>query len=330
MHEVQSRAMTIWRWIACAACFLEAASAVAAGDTYPSHPVRVIVPFAAGGIADLTARIVGGKMSEALGQPVVIENRPGAGGVVASQTVAKADPDGYTLLLMSNGNAVSASLFASLPYDTRNDFIPISTLAFFDLAIVVRQDSPMRILQDLLAYARSHPGKLNIGSINVGSTQNLAAELFKIRTGISAQVVPFNGTPALVAALLGGSVDAAVEILAPVAGQVTSGKLRALAVTGTTRNAQLRDVPTAAEAGIANFDVTSWNGLAAPAHTPADVIARLQREANAALAAPEVREKLQALGVEARGSTPQEARDLLAREIRRWDEVIAKAGIPRQ
>jgi tripartite-type tricarboxylate transporter receptor subunit TctC len=318
------------RWIAWGAWALVAMGALAGEAPFPAHPIRIVVPFGAGGIADLTARIVGERMSEGLGQPVVIENRPGAGGVVAAQGVARSEPDGYTLLLVSNGNAVSAGLMRSLPYDTLKDFAPISTLAFFDLVIVVRHDSPMQSLQDLVAFAREHPGKLNIGSINVGSTQNLAAELFKSRAGIAGQVVPFNGTPALVAALLGGSVDVALEILGPVSGQIASGKLRALASTGATRRPELPGVPTAMEAGIADFDVASWNGLAAPAATPPDVLARLNRAANAAVSAPDVKRRMSEIGVDARGSTAQELRALLASEIRRWGEVIDKAGIPRQ
>ena len=301
-----------------------------AADTYPSRPIRVVVPFGAGGIADLTARTVAQKMGESLRQPVVIENRPGAGGVVAAQSVARAEPDGYTLLLMSNGNAVSVGLFKSLPFDTVNDFVPISTLGFFDLVIVTRGDSSLRSLRDVIASAIARPGNLNIGTINIGSTQNLAAELFKSRAGIDVQIVPFNGTPALVAALLGGSVDAGVEILGPVKAQIAAQKLRALAVMGSKRRADMPDVPTVMESGIADFDVASWNALAAPAHTPPDVIARLNRDINAALASPEVRAKLAELGVEARGGSPESARELLASEIRRWSEVITRAGIERQ
>jgi len=307
-----------------------AAACARAADTYPSKPVRIIVPFGAGGIADLTARTVAEKMGESLRQPVVIENRPGAGGVVATQSVARAEPDGYTLLLMSNGNAVSVGLFKSLPFDTVNDFVPISTLGFFDLVIITRGDSPLRSLRDVIASARERPGKLNVGTINIGSTQNLAAELFKSRAGIDVQIVPFNGTPALVAALLGGSVDAGVEILGPVRAQIAANRLRALAVMGSKRRADIPDVPTVTESGIADFDVASWNALAAPARTPPDVIARLNREINAAVASPEVRAKLAELGVEARAGSPESARELLTSEIRRWNEVIKAAGIPRQ
>ena len=329
MHRTTVRALWALSAIATTLALVVAPYARAA-DTYPSRPIRIVVPFGAGGIADLTARTVAEKMGESLRQPVVIENRPGAGGVVATQSVARAEPDGYTLLLMSNGNAVSVGLFKSLPFDTVKDFIPISTLGFFDLVIVTRGDASLRTLRDVIASARERPGKLNIGTINIGSTQNLAAELFKSRAGIDVQIVPFNGTPALVAALLGGSVDAGVEILGPVRAQIAANRLRALAVMGSRRRTDIPDVPTVTESGIADFDVASWNALAAPAHTPPDVIARLNRDINAAVAAPEVRAKLAELGVEARAGSPEAARELLVSEIRRWSEVIARAGIARQ
>lgn len=317
------------RWAA-AIVLAAAATGGAAAEPYPSRSIRIVVPFAAGGIADLTARTVAQKMGESMGQPFVIENRPSAGSVVATQVVAKAEPDGYTLLLMSNGNAVSVGLFKSLPFDTLKDFAPISTLGFFDLVVVTRADSPVKSFAELMALARERPGKLNIGTISIGSTQNLAAELLKIRAGVDAQIVPFNGTPALVSALLGGSVDCAVEILGPVASQVTAGKLRALAVMGARRRAGMPEVPTVMEAGVAGFDVSSWNALAAPARTPPEIVARLNREINAAVASLDVKAKLATLGVDARAGSPDEARALLGSEIQRWSEVIAKAGIPRQ
>ena len=302
----------------------------ALAQAFPSKPIRIVLPFGAGGVADLTARTVAAKVAEGLGQSVVIENRPGAGGVAAGDAVAKADPDGHTLLLMSNGTAVSAGLFKSLPFDTLKDFAPISTLGYFDIAVVVPANSRFRSLQELTAYARSNPGKLNIATINVGSTQNLAAELFKTSAGIDAQIVPFNGTPAVVTALRGGQVDAAVEILGPVMTQIKGDGLRALAVTGDKRAAVLPEVPTAKEAGVANFNVASWNGLAAPAKTPRPVIDRLHKEVAAALAAPDIKKKLAELNVEAQASTPEQAAALLASEVKRWGDVIVRAKVPLQ
>ena len=303
---------------------------VAHAQTFPSKPIRIVVPFGAGGVADLTARTVAGRLAEQLGQSVVIENRPGAGGVVAAETVLKAEPDGHTLLLMSNGTAVSAGLFKSLPFDTLKDFAPISTLGTFDIAIVVPVDSRFKTLGELLAHARSNPGKLNVGSINIGSTQNLAAELFKSTAAMDAQIVPFNGTPAVVTALRGGQIDAAVEVLGPVMSQVQAKALRVLAVTGEKRSASLPDVPTARESGLSNFVAASWNGLAAPARTPRPVIERLQREVVAALANPDVRRRLADLNVEAQSSSPEQAAVLLASEVRRWGDVIVRARIPQQ
>jgi tripartite-type tricarboxylate transporter receptor subunit TctC len=295
-----------------------------------NRAIKIVVPFGAGGVADLTARVVAKKMSENMGQAVVIENKPGAGGVVAGDTVAKAEADGHTLLLMSNGTAVSAGLFKSLPFDTLKDFAPISTLGFFDIAIVVPQNSPHKTLADLLAFAKANPGKLNIGTINIGSTQNLAAELFKSSGKIDAQVVPFNGTPAVITALRGGQIDAAVEILSPMLPQISANAIRALAVMGTKRSVALKDVPTAAQSGLAGFNASSWNALAAPAKTPKDVVARLNKEVLAALNSADVKKSLLDLNIEASPGTPAQLGELLASEIVRWSDVIVKAKIPTQ
>mgnify|MGYP006281220963 CR=1 FL=1 len=302
----------------------------AQAQTFPSKPLRIVVPFGAGGVADLTARTVAGRLAEQLGQSVVIENKPGAGGVVAAETVLKAEPDGHTLLLMSNGTAVSAGLFKALPFDTLKDFAPISTLGTFDIAVVAPADSRFKSLAELLSFARGNPGKLNIGSINIGSTQNLAAELFKSSAAIDAQIVPFNGTPAVVTALRGGQIDAAVEVLGPVMAQVQAKALRVLAVTGEKRAATLPDVPTARESGLSSFVAASWNGLAASARTPRPVIERLHREVVAALANPDVRRRLAELNVDAQSSSPEQATALLASEVRRWGDVIVRARIPQQ
>jgi len=305
-------------------------ASVAWAQSFPSKPLKIIVPFGAGGVADLTARTVGQKLSLSLGQPVVIENKPGAGGIGASDAVAKSAPDGHTLLLMSNASAVTATLFKSLPYDTVKDFTPVSTLGFFDIAVVTASDSKFKTMGDLLAYAKANPGKLNIGSINIGSTQNLAAELFKSNAGAEMQIVPFNGTPAVVTALRGGQIDAAVEILAPMMGQIKGGALRALAVTSEKRSALLPDVPTAKESGLPAYVASSWNALAVPSGTPKDVVARLHREIAAAVNDPEVSKRLRELNIEPRASTPEQSQAFLQSEIKRWGDVIIKANIPRQ
>ncbi len=299
-------------------------------QTFPSSPLRIVVPFAAGGAGDLTARIIGAELSTSLGQPVTIENRPGAGGVVAASTVARADPDGHTLFLMSNGTAVTASLYNSLPYDTLKDLAPVSTLGTFDLAVLVPADSPFKTLGELVAFAKANPNKLNIGSINIGSTQNLAAELFKSSADIDAQVVPFKATPELIGALRGKQVDVGVEILGPALTQIKAGAFRALAVTGKKRSSALPDVPTAVEAGVKGFQASSWNALAVPGKTPRPIIDRLNKDIVAALAKPDVRKKLADLNIDADQSTPDEAAQLLASDIKRWGAVIEKAGIPKQ
>ncbi|RYF16263.1 MAG: tripartite tricarboxylate transporter substrate binding protein [Comamonadaceae bacterium] len=302
----------------------------ARAQSFPSRPIRIVVPFGAGGIADLTARTIAQKLSDNLKQAVVIENRPGAGGVVAGEAVAKAAADGHTLLLMSNGTAVSAGLFQSLPFDAQKDFAPVATLGFFDIAVLTAANSRFKSMQELLAFAKANPGKLNVASINVGSTQHLAAELLKTSAGVDFQVVPFNGSPAVLTALRGGQVDAAVEILGPMLPQISSKAVQALAVMGARRAATLPDVPTMAESGVRGFDVASWNALAAPAGTPPAVIAKLNAEVNKVLADPGVRKQLADLNVTARGGPPEQLRDLLASEIRRWSDVIVRAKVPRQ
>ncbi|MFN5498098.1 MAG: Bug family tripartite tricarboxylate transporter substrate binding protein, partial [Burkholderiales bacterium] len=256
-----------WACLALAALLGVLSANAFSQSAFPSKPLKIVVPFGAGGVADLTARTVAQKLGENLGQSIVIENKPGAGGVVATDAVAKSAPDGYTLLLMSNATAVSAGLFKTLPYDAEKDLTPLSVLGTFDIAIVVPQESKFTTLQDLLNFAKANPGKLNIGSINVGSTQHLAAELFKATAGIDAQVVPFNGTPAVLTALRGGQIDLAVEILAPVLPQIKGQALRALAVTGDKRSVALPQVPTAKEAGVRNLYAASWNALAVPSKT---------------------------------------------------------------
>src|SRR6185369_15275791 len=302
------------------------------GQSFPSRTLKIVVPNAAGGAADLTARTVGQKIAGPLGQSVIIENKPSAGGIVAGELVARAEADGHTMLLISSGTAVSAALFKALPFDTLKDFAPVSMLATFDLAIVVKEGGRFKTLGDLLAYARANPGKLNVGTPQVGTTQNLAAELFKSTAGIDAQVVPFNGTPPVITALRGGELDAAIDILGPLMPQIAAHALLPLAVLGAQRAPQLPDVPAARESGgaLADFNVSSWNALAVPAKTPADVIARLSREVQAAVAQPDVKKRLLELNLVAQGSSPAQLREHLAADIKRWSDVIARAKIQRQ
>jgi len=309
---------------------LALAAPPAPAQTYPARPVRLIVGFAPGGVADLTARVVAQKLATLLGQQVIVDNRPSAGGIVAAEAVAKAEPDGHTLLLMTNGNAVSASLFRTLPYDTRNDFAPVSTLGFFDVAVVASGESHIGTIAQLLAYGKANPGKLNIGTINTGSTQNLAAELFRSMTGIDATVVPYKGSPALVTALRSNDVQVAFEMLAPILPQAQAGAVKLIAVASERRSPAQPDLPTVAESGVPGYTATSWNAIAAPARTPRAVIDRLAQAIAQALADPAVQEKLAAQGVAARASTPAQMQQLVAADIDKWRKVIRDARIEPQ
>lgn len=308
------------------------ASPVVAQTTFPTKPLKIVVPNAAGGAADITARTVGQKLSEVFGQAVVIDNKPSAGGIVAGELVARADPDGHTLLLISSGTAVSAGLFKSLPFDTLKDFAPVSKLASFDLVIAVAEGSRFKNIAELLAYGRANPGKLNIGTPQVGTTQNLAAELFLSTAGLQAQIVPFNGTPPVITALRGGSLDAMLDILGPVMPQIKSNALRPLAMLSEKRALNLPEVPTVQEAGgnLSKFYVGSWNGLAVPAKTPRDVVQRLSREIQLVMDMPEVKKRLSEVNLYAQGSSPEQAADILAQDVRRWGDVITKAKIDKQ
>ena len=311
---------------------LAGASSLAQTAAFPSKTIKIVVPNAAGGAADITARTVGQKLAEALGQAVVIENKPSAGGIVAGEMVARAEPDGHTMLLISSGTAVSASLFKSLPFDTVKDFTPVSKLATFDLVIASAEGGRFKTFAELLAYGRANPGKLNIGTPQVGTTQNLAAELFLSSSGLSAQIVPFNGTPPVITALRGGSVDAMVEIVGPLMPQIKSNVVRPLALLGDKRSSSMPDVPAVREAGgpLAKFQASSWNGLAVPSHTPREVVLRLSREIQAIMDMPDVKKRLADVNLNAQGSTPEQAAEVLAADIRRWHEVIVKAKIDKQ
>jgi tripartite-type tricarboxylate transporter receptor subunit TctC len=300
-----------------------------AAHAFPTKPVRIVVPFGPGGVADITARVVAPKMAEGLGQQVIIENKPSAGGIVAGQEVARAEADGHTLLLINNGTAVSKALFKSLPYEPAN-FAMVSTIGYFPLVILADPKSALQGTRDLVAEAKRNPGRMNVGTINIGSTQNLAAQLFKSSTGADFLIVPYKNTGEVVAAAKSGDAHAIFEILAPAMSHIRSGNLRALAVTGARRFAGLPDVPTAIEQGVSGYDVASWNGLAAPANTPSSAVQKIHQEVVKALAAPDVQKRFAELGVEGRASTPAELREFFAAETARWAKVVEAAKIPRQ
>jgi tripartite-type tricarboxylate transporter receptor subunit TctC len=324
----RNRANRLAHWIAAAA--LAVAASGAAAQAYPTKPVRIVVPFGPGGVADISARAVAQKMGESMGQQVIVENKPSAGGILASETVAKAEPDGYTLLFITNGNSVSESLFKSLPYNSVKDFAPVSTVGFFDFVFVVKNDSDIKSMGDLLARMRANPGKLNIGTINPGSGQHLSAELFKSMSGVDAQIVTYKSTPEVLTAVISGQVQVGLDIVAPVMGQVKGGALRVIAISSKQRSPILPDVPTAAESGVPGYESESWNGVAAPVKTPPAIIERLNKEVRAAVAAPDVKKRLQDLGIDARAGTPEQLRERLVADIAKWRAVIEKANIPRQ
>lgn len=296
---------------------------------YPNRPVQLIVPYGAGGVADTGMRILADKLTARLKQPFIVENRPGAGGILAAKAGAAAAPDGYTLLMTGNNNAISASLFKSLPYNILSDFISISTASFFDLLIVTRAASPLHSMTDVVSFARANPGKLNIATTNPGSTQNLAAELFRSTTAIAATIVPFRTSPDMASALLRGDVDVAFEFYAAVQGLIDDKKVVALASTGPKRTAYLPGAATIEESGIRDLEVVSWNGISAPAATPREIVQVLTLAINAVLPAPDVQEKAKKLGMEMRASTPEEMTERMKYDIAKWAAVIEKARIPR-
>jgi tripartite-type tricarboxylate transporter receptor subunit TctC len=303
---------------------------VALAQAFPTKPIRIVLPFGPGGVADITTRTIAPKMSDGLGQQVLVENMPGAGGVRAAETVASATPDGHTLLLLTNGNAVSQALFKSLPYDPVNDFAMISTVGFFSLVIVTGANSKYKTLKEVIAEARRNPGKLNIGTITPGGTQHLAGELFRSTAGIDALVVPHKTTGEVVIGVRNGSLDLGVDFIAPLIAGIRAGDLRALAVSAGKRFPGLPDVPTVIEAGVAGYDVASWNAMAAPAKTPPSVIKRVHAELEKALAAPDVQKRFAELGVEPRSSSPEQLKEFFVSESKRWTRVVEAAKIPKQ
>ncbi len=300
-------------------------------QTYPAKPVKILVGYGTGGTGDITTRIVAQKLSEALGQQFIVDNRPTAGGIVVSQLGAKAAPDGYTLTFIATGNfAMTPSLFKSLPFDPVNDFEPIAQIAYFAFAMVVNGDSPLHTVKDVISQARANPGRLNVASVAIGTAQYLAAELFKAAAGIEATTVPFKTSGDVISALRANSVQLGFETLAPLVPHVKSGTLKAIAVTTRQRFPELPGVPTMIEGGLSDYEVSAWNGLAAPARTPRTIVDRLNHEINAALALPDLQQRFLELGVVAKGGTPEQMRDLLVRDIAKWKDAIEKAKIEKQ
>src|SRR3954462_13962498 len=304
--------------------------AIAGAQSWPQKPIRIVLPFGAGGVAGITTRTIAPKMTEVLGQQIVVENMPGAGGIRASESVAHAAPDGYTLLLLTNGNAVSKALFNKLPYDPETDFEMISTVGYFSMVIATRADGQLKTLKDALSYAKANPGKMNIATITPGGTQHLAGELFRSMAGLDAVVIPHKTTGEVILSVRQGASDLGVDFIAPPISAIKSGQLRALAVTAGKRFPGLPDVPTALEAGVKGYDVASWNALAAPAKTPREVIDKGHGALVKALADADVQKRFAELGVEGRASSPKELADFYASETKRWTAVVERAKIPKQ
>lgn len=302
----------------------------ALADTYPDRPIKMLQGFAPGGNADNIARVIGMEIGKTLGQPIVVEAQSGAGGTLAAGSVARAKPDGYTLLLATGGHAVAGALYNSLSYRTVQDFDAVSTITFFPFLVVTTAESKYKSFSDVLAAARAAPGALAYGTAGIGSTHHLAGELLAKMAGVQMLHVPYRGDSASLTALLSGDVPFIIAPPTAVLSNIKGGKLRVLAATGPQRWPGLPDVPTAAEQGVAGYDVRSWAGVLAPAGLPKPVLDRLNAEINKALLLPSVKVRLEEMGGEARGSTPEEMKTMVANETQRWSQVVADAKIPKQ
>ncbi|MEJ8850059.1 tripartite tricarboxylate transporter substrate binding protein [Variovorax rhizosphaerae] len=300
----------------------------AQAQTYPTKPVSLVVGFAAGGSADNLARLLAQKLGSALGQPVIVDNKPGAGGTIATAAVAASKPDGYTLLMVTSGHAGSAALYPKLSYDTQKSFEPVAKVGASPVVIVAPASAPYKQLKDVIDAARKSPGKLNYAAGGGGATTtSLAAEFLKNEAKIDMVMVPYKGSGPALTALLSGEVDLGFDIPSSALPHIKAGKLRPLAVTTKTRSSVLPDVPTVAEQGMSGFEVTGWFGVLAPAGTPTAVVAQLNKEINAVLSDPETKTKLQAMGVEGAPGSPAEFGKLIASETQRYGDAIRKLGI---
>lgn len=328
-------ASNFWRGVylavgALAAFFTALSPDVTLAASYPTRPVRIIVPYGAGGIADVTMRMVAEKLSDKLGQSFIIENRPGAAGIIGIKAVVGSAPDGYTLAMIGGGLTAAKSLFKSLPYDLERDLIPISTTAFYGLVIATKAGSSITSVKDVIADAKAKPGKLNFGTINPGSNQHLSGELFKTQVGISVTAIPFKTTPELVTAMIRGDIDILFEYQAGLQGALNDRQIVAIATTGRERSPSLPDIPTVSESGLPDYEVTSWNALAAPAGTPAEIVVILNQAVNEAVNLPDIKAAAAKFGMEARGSSVEELRDRIAREVAKWGKVVEAAGIEKK
>jgi putative tricarboxylic transport membrane protein len=293
---------------------------------YPNRPIRVVIPFGPGGFADITMRLIGQKLAERSGQQVVIENRPSAGGIVAAAAVTSAQPDGYTLFVLSSGIALSKSLLKTMPFDPQTAFASVSTMALFDLLLLAKADSPIKTIKDALELARSDPSRFNVGTINPGSTQNVTAELLRSTTSIPFSIVPHRNTAEVLTSLLRGDTQLAVESYAALKSPIDGDQIRAIAASGGVRSPMQPNVPTLKEGGI-DAVVEGWNSLVAPAGTPPDVIAYLNGQMRAIIESDDFKKRMLGLGGEPKASTPQELDARLKSDIAMWAAVVKKAGL---
>jgi tripartite-type tricarboxylate transporter receptor subunit TctC len=299
-------------------------------QNYPNRPIRLIVPFAAGGAVDVLARLLGMKLADQLGQPVIVENRPGAGGTLAADAVAKSPPDGYTILQNTNGAAIAPALYNSLPFDALHDFSPVTQLVASNLIVVASPKSGITSMQQFIAEAKANPGKLNYGSSGIGNPLHLTMEMIKHATGIDILAVPFRGDAQINAALISGDVEVAVVPLATAVPLIRDGRIRGLAITGAKRSPTVPEIPTVAESGVPGFASNSWQGWFMAAKTPAPIVERIQQETAKALALPDVRARLAAMAYDGVGDPPAEFAAYYKDEIAKFTKVIADAKIPKQ
>lgn len=305
---------------------VSAMSAAQTTNTYPNQAIRMVVPYPPGGPTDITARVVAAEMSKTIGQSVVIDNRPGASGMIGSEMVTKAAPDGYTLLANASIHVINPSVYPDMRFDAIKDFTPITQLAQVPLVLVVPANSPIKSVKDLVEYAKANPGKVNFGSAGSASAQHLAGESFKIAAGIQMQHIPYKGSAPALTDLAGGQLQLMFDSMPSATPMINSGKLRAIAVTTTVRAKARPDLPTIAESGFPGFDISTWYAYWAPKGTPADIIEKLAASAAQALKNPEVIAKYEAMGAEPVGSTPAQFAAYVESEAKKWNDIVKKSG----
>ena len=297
-----------------------------AAQTYPSKPVRIVVPFPPAGAVDIVGRVLGEKLTQSMGQQFVVENRTGAGGIIGSEVVARAAPDGYTLLAVSSAHATNPTLFPKIPYNTERDFAPVSLVASSSYILVTHPSMPVKNVRELIAFAKTRPGQLDYSGGSIASLPHLSGELFNLMAGVKMNYVPYKGSAQVTTAVLGGEVPLMFSNMLAIMPFVQSGRFRALGVTGVKRVTSAPEVPTIAEAGVAGYEVTGWYGLVAPAGTPKDIVARLSAQTAAAMRAAEVAKRFSSEGAEPVGSTPEAFGEVIARDTAKWAKVIKASG----